>query len=96
MGKSAFRILLKGAKIHPVAPRVDKKGVQQPPYLRSGTAVQTSRRLKLFQSCVANKMAGQRLGSRMAVRERLATVARECRDEVEARLKKEEEEKERR
>jgi hypothetical protein len=82
MGKSAYRLLLKAAKIHPVAPRPDSKGVQQPPYLRSGTAIQTSPRLKRFQSCMARKLAGQKPGSRLAARERFAAAARECQAEV--------------
>jgi hypothetical protein len=87
MGKSALRLILKGAKIHPVVPRPDKNGIQQPPYTRSATAIHTSRRLNYIKSCVARKfaekkMAGWRPNSRLEVRDALKNAASECKAEA--------------
>ncbi len=82
MGKSALRLIVKAARIHPVYPRPDKNGIQQPPYLRGAIAVQTSQKLKRFQACVARKLAGQKPGTRARAREAFAAAARECKAEV--------------
>jgi hypothetical protein len=86
MGKSALRLVAKMAKIHPVVPRPDSKGVAQPPYMRSATAIQTSPRLNFIKSCVRDKMLGKGpYGSRSAVREALKRAAQECSAEADRR-----------
>jgi hypothetical protein len=85
MGKSALRLVMKGAKIHPVFPRPDSKGVSQPPYTRGATAIQTSPRLNFIKSCVAQRLSGQKPGSRLEIRRALAAAARECSAEADRR-----------
>ena len=87
MGKSALRLVAKMARIHPVVPRPDSKGIAQPPYMRSATAIQTSPRLNYIKSCVAKKFAerkktGWKPKDRMDVREALSQAARECKAEA--------------
>jgi len=88
MGKSALRLVARMARIHPVVPRPDKNGIVQPPYLRSATAVHTSRRVNYIKSCVAKKFAerkkaGWKPKDRMEVREALSQAAKECKTEAE-------------
>jgi hypothetical protein len=85
MGKTALRLVAKMAKVHPVFPRPDSKGVSQPPYTRGATAVQTSPRLNFIKSCVAQRLSGQKPGSRLEVRRALAAAARECSAEADRR-----------
>jgi len=85
MGKSALRLVAKMAKVNPVFPRPDSKGIAQPPYTRGATAIQTSPRVNFIKSCVAQKLAGQRRGSRLEARTALANAARECSAEADRR-----------
>jgi len=85
MGKSALRLVLQRAKVHPVFPRPDSKGISQPPYTRGATAIQTSPRVNFIKSCVAQKLAGQKRGSRLEARTALAAAARECSAEADRR-----------
>lgn len=78
MGKSALRFVVKTAAAHAVYPVAGKDGVHQPPYVRGGLAVQTSRRLKFHQSCVAMSLAGKTYVGRMPVREALTAAAKAC------------------
>lgn len=73
MGKSALPIV--ASQQIPVYPR---KGVPiQPAYTRSKRSIQTSSRLKAFQSCVASKMSGK-TGSRMDIRAAFTSAAKGC------------------
>jgi hypothetical protein len=85
MGKSTLRLVLQRAKVNPVFPRPDSKGVSQPPYTRGSTAIQTSPRLNFIKSCVANRLSGQKPGSRLEIRRALAAAARECSAEADRR-----------
>ncbi len=78
MGKSALRFVAKTAAAHAVFPTMGKDGVHQPPYVRGGLAIQTSRRLKFHQSCVASTLAGKSYTGRMPVREALTSAAKAC------------------
>jgi hypothetical protein len=78
MGKSALRLVAKMAKVHPVFPRPDSKGIAQPPYTRGATAIQTAPRVNFIKSCVAQRLAGQKFGSRLEVRKALEAAAKEC------------------
>jgi hypothetical protein len=82
MGKSALRLVVKAAKIHPVTPRPDKQGVQQPAYLRGGTAIQTSPRLRRFKACIARRLGGQKGGGRRERQRALAEAAKACKAEI--------------
>jgi len=55
---------------------------KQPNYARSKHSIQTSTRLKAFQSCVASQLAGKSFGNRVAVREALKAAAQTCRTKV--------------
>lgn len=57
---------------------VDPSG-SQPPYFRSKRSVQTSGRLRAFQTCISDALEGQTFGSRGAVREAFAQAAQDCR-----------------
>jgi len=64
-------------------PVVPQRGeLRQPPYFRSKRTVQTSPRLKAFQSCVAAALSGKKPGSRAAVRSAFASAAKECSTKV--------------
>lgn len=52
---------------------------KQPNYARSKISIQTSSRLKAFQSCVATQMSGKHFGDRIAVRSALKAAAASCR-----------------
>ena len=52
---------------------------KQPDYARSKHSVQTSPRLKAFQSCVASSLAGKKFANRIEVRNALASAAASCR-----------------
>lgn len=56
---------------------VDPDG-SQPTYIRSARSIQTSSRLRGFQSCVADEMEGKSFGSRADVREAFADAAGGC------------------
>lgn len=56
---------------------VDPSG-SQPPYFRSKRSVQTSGRLREFQTCVADEMEDQNFSNRAAVREAFAEAASNC------------------
>lgn len=56
---------------------VDPDG-SQPTYIRSKRAIQTSSRLREFQTCVADEMDGQTFGSRADVRDAFANAAGSC------------------
>lgn len=56
---------------------VDPSG-SQPVYIRSKRSIQTSSRLRQFQTCVADEMEGQTFGSRSAVREAFGNAASGC------------------
>lgn len=56
---------------------VDPDG-SQPMYIRSKRAIQTSGRLREFQTCVADEMEGQTFQSRSAVRDAFASAASGC------------------
>lgn len=75
MGKSALRYMLKRT---PVAPATGTP--RQPAYHRAGFAIQTSKRLKWHQQCVAAKMAGAS-GSRMDIRRKFAEASKACKAE---------------
>jgi hypothetical protein len=85
MGKSALRLVAKMAKVHPVFPRPDSKGIAQPPYTRGATAIHTAPRVNFIKSCVAQRLAGQKRGSRLEARTALANAARECSAEADRR-----------
>lgn len=75
MAKSAIKYVLAQEEVV-----VPSKGTPlQPSYARSKRSIQTSARLKNFQSCVANKLAGQHFGDRMAVRNAFKSAAASCR-----------------
>lgn len=75
MGKSAVRFAVANAAKALVVPVT---GVpKQPAYVRGGTTIATSPRLLKFRSCVAQGMAGSS-GSRTAIREKFASVAKGC------------------
>lgn len=56
---------------------VDPDG-SQPMYYRSKRSVQTSSRLREFQTCVADQMEGQTFQNRAAVRDAFASAASSC------------------
>lgn len=56
---------------------VDPDG-SQPMYYRSKRSVQTSSRLREFQTCVADEMEGQTFADRAAVRKAFASAASSC------------------
>jgi len=56
---------------------VDPKG-GQPAYYRSKRSVQTSSRLKSFQSCMAEKLQGKTYSNREEVRAAFASAAKSC------------------
>jgi hypothetical protein len=56
---------------------VDPDG-SQPTYIRSARTIQTSSRLREFQTCVADEMEGQTYGSRGDVRDAFASAASSC------------------
>lgn len=56
---------------------VDPSG-SQPTYIRSARSIQTSGRLREFQTCVADEMEGKNFGSRAEVREAFADAASGC------------------
>ena len=85
MGKSALRLVLQRAKVNPVFPRPDSRGISQPPYTRGSTAIHVSPRLNFIKSCVAQRLAGQKRGSRLEARTALAAAARECSAEADRR-----------
>jgi len=60
----------------PVMPQ--KGELRQPAYFRSKRSVQTSGRLKAFQSCVAGKLSGTHPANRAAVRSAFASAAKGC------------------
>ena len=51
----------------------------QPPYYRSKRSIQTSARLKRYQSCVAEEMRNKTFPNRRAVREAFKAAAHKCR-----------------
>lgn len=74
MSKSAIKYVLSQEEVV-----VPAKGTPlQPGYVRSKRSVQTSSRLREFQSCVASKLAGQHFGDRMAVRNAFKSAASSC------------------
>ena len=79
MARSAIGMVL--AQWRPVNPKHPTKpdSFKQPAYIRSKHAIQTSQRLKEFQSCVQEKLSGTHPGTQKAVREALARAAQECR-----------------
>lgn len=56
---------------------VDPSG-SQPMYIRSKRAIQTSGRLRQFQTCIADEMEGQTFSDRAAVRDAFASAASSC------------------
>lgn len=56
---------------------VDPDG-SQPTYIRSARTIQTSSRLRQFQTCIADEMEGQTFGSRGAVRDAFEEAAQGC------------------
>lgn len=56
---------------------VDPDG-SQPMYYRSKRSVQTSSRLREFQTCIADAMEGQTFGSRSEVRDAFSSAAGSC------------------
>jgi hypothetical protein len=52
---------------------------KQPDYARSKHSIQTSPKLKAFQSCVASSLAGKKFANRIEVRSALASAASSCR-----------------
>lgn len=56
---------------------VDPDG-SQPTYIRSARSIQTSSRLRQFQTCIADEMEGQTFQNRAAVREAFANAANGC------------------
>lgn len=56
---------------------VDPDG-SQPTYIRSSRTVQTSSRLREFQTCVADEMEGKTFGDRASVREAFSEAASGC------------------
>lgn len=74
MAKSSIKYVLSQSEAV-----VPSKGTPlQPSYVRSKRSVQTSTRLKEYQSCVASKLAGQHFGDRMAVRAAFKSAASSC------------------
>lgn len=85
MGKTYIRLVKKIAPVEPVYPKVGSDGFQQPPYGRAPSAVQTSKTLKTFHSCVAMKMreASEKQGGfegkgRIAVQKAFSEAAKAC------------------
>lgn len=78
MGKSAVKAAYDTAAAHLVEPKADDKGFKQPPYVRTGRAAQTSRKLRFHQQCVASEMAGKKFPDRGAVRAALSSTATAC------------------
>lgn len=56
---------------------VDPDG-SQPMYYRSKRSVQTSSRLREFQTCIADEMEGQTFGNRQDVRDAFGNAAGSC------------------
>jgi len=50
----------------------------QPPYYRSKHSIQTSAKLKRFQSCVGTKLQGKTFADRGAVRAAFKSAAQSC------------------
>lgn len=59
--------------------QVTRGTLKQPNYSRSKHSIQTSDRLKTFQSCVAAQMSGKKFSDRLAVRAALKSAAASCR-----------------
>lgn len=70
MGRSALPLVL--SQLTVVNPRGG-----QPAYVRSKRSIQTSAKLKRFQSCVGNEMSGQK-GDRAAIRAAFTKAAKKC------------------
>lgn len=56
---------------------VDPDG-SQPPYYRSARSIQTSSRLRSFQTCVGDELEGQSFPDQAAVREAFRDAAQNC------------------
>lgn len=56
---------------------VDPDG-SQPTYIRSKRSIQTSSRLRQFQTCVADQLEGQTFSDRAAVRDAFSSAAGSC------------------
>lgn len=56
---------------------VDPDG-SQPMYIRSKRAIQTSSRLRQFQTCVADEMEGKTFSDRASVRDAFSDAANGC------------------
>lgn len=69
--KSALPLVL--SQMIPVYP---KKG--QPPYYRSKHSIQTSSKLKAFQSCVGDELRGKKFADRKAVKAAFTSAANKC------------------
>lgn len=65
----------KGQVVNPSSPK--NGGIKQPRYTRGSANHQTSKRLKQYQSCIAEKMSGQS-GSRSDIREAFRQAANSC------------------
>ena len=74
-GQSGLRLWKKAAIVKPVDPSPDKHGVKQPAYLRSHSAMQTSKKLNDYKSYIRKNMQGHTYGSRALVQKRLTALA---------------------
>jgi len=72
MAKSAIKLVLSQMEV------VDPQKGGQPTYVRSKRSVQTSSRLRSFQSCIANALEGKTYSNRAAVREAFTKAAKSC------------------
>ncbi len=73
MGKSAFKFV---AAMQQVV--VPSRGGQSP-YVRSKVSIQTSAKLKRFQTCVGDKLRGQTHSTRADARKAFGAAASTCR-----------------
>lgn len=72
MGRTALPLVLSQLTV------VNPKGGQSA-YVRSRRSIQTSPRLKRFQSCIGDMMSGKKYGSRADVHEAFSSAAKSCR-----------------
>lgn len=72
MGKSALKLVLAQSQV--VAPQ---KG-DQPPYVRSKHALQTSAALKQHQNCVRKALDGKKFDNRDAARAAFSKASSNC------------------
>lgn len=78
MGKSAVKMARATAAKNYVEPKADAAGYTQPGYVRGGIAIQTSKKLKYHQHCVAAEMSGKSFSDRGAVHDALSSAAKSC------------------